>query len=189
MLNSAHTKPHSTIAQLSPDHAPLYYCYIQFYLVHRTCVLRTKVAWRLRVRIKSKQEVENRFWNKQTNILTIKQTNKQTQIIRGTLGGTWRGNLQGNLEGTSPRRPHSTIAQLSPNQAPLFFCSTQPRPCPTPILLNSAQTKLHSTIAQLSPDQAPLYYCSTQPKPSPTLLLLNSAQTKPHSTIDTFNFT
>ena len=89
-------------------------------------------------------------------------------ICRGLGGGVWRGtcrgNLQGNLEVSSPTKPHSTIAQLSPNQAPLYFCSTQPRPFPTLILLNSAQTKLHSTIAQLSPNQAQFYYCSTQTK-------------------------
>ncbi len=69
------------------------------------------------------------------------------------------------MEVTSPTKPHSTIAQLSTNQAPLNFCSTQPRPCPTLLFLNSAQTKLHSTIAKLRPNQAPLCFCSTHPKP------------------------
>ena len=77
------------------------------------------------------------------------------RVLEGwTWRGTCRGNLQGNLEGTSPTKPHSSIAQLSPNQAPLYFCSNQPRPRPTLILLNSAQIRLHFTIAQLSPNQA-----------------------------------
>ena len=101
-----------------------------------------------------------------------------------------------------------TIGKLSPNQAPLNYCLTQPKSSPTLPLLKPLPkpsppftiTQLipdqaHFTITELNPDQAPLYYCSTQPKPSPlyysstqprpspTLLLLNSAQIKPHFTI------
>ena len=82
----------------------------------------------------------------------------------------------------------SGISKL-PQGSGINYCSTQTKPSPTLLLLNSAQIKPHSTIAQLSPNLVSLYYCSTQPTPSPAFSIAQLSPGQAHSINATFNFT
>ena len=122
-------------------------------------MVRLKVAWRLGAGIKSKQEVENRFWNKQTNILT----KKQTQIDRGTCRETWKGNLQGNLEWTSPTcstqplQPVTHSPNLS-NQSPIHPTSPSSPPLIQPLhpVTHSPNLSNQSPTHPITPTSPPL---------------------------------
>ncbi len=89
-------------------------------------------------------------------------------------------------------KQQSTIAQLSPNQAPLYYCATQFKSSPTLLWLNSAPVPVPVSLLQTSYNLAkfshnlakPQYSCtidsamlsqakSSQVKSSPTLILLN----------------
>ena len=93
-------------------------------------------------------------------MLTVYLILSQTEgDLEGVLEGIVELKLSPNLLllNLAQKKPHFTKAQLSPNQALFYNCSTQPKPSPTLLMLNSVQPKLHFNIAQLSPDQAPLY--------------------------------
>ena len=142
LLNLAQTKHHSTIAQLSPNQAPLYYCSTQFKPSPTLLLLNSAPV--------------------PVPVPLLQTSYNLAKFCHNLAKPQFSCNIDSAM--LSQVKP----SQVKSNQAPLYHCSNQPNPSPTLLLLNSArpsptllklnsaQIKTHSTIAQLSSNQATL---------------------------------